>query len=146
MLQTILRCSLFRLLTVMSTDLQSFEPSNSRASIQGSKKPGLMKIGCNPFQVAHVQTARFFIPTTFWLSNLAVMLCRVSGTIKDCSLHVSSYSFASRLRVQVMEQAQTETQNRIFHERICFIHPAFVCTVGHLHSGCRKAFIKPQCI
>ena len=59
------------------------------------------------------QTSRFSIPTILWLSNLVAMFPRASGAIMDSNLHVSSHSYASRLRV--MDQAETETQNGKFH-------------------------------
>ena len=59
------------------------------------------------------QTSRFSIPTILWLSNLVAMFPRASGAIMDSNLHVSSHSYASRLRV--MDRAETETQNGKFH-------------------------------
>ena len=60
-----------------------------------------------------VQTSRFSIPTIFGLSDLVAIFPRASGTIMDSNLHVSSHLYASQL--QVMDQAETETQNGKFH-------------------------------
>ncbi len=62
-----------------------------------------------------VQTPRFYILVIFWLSNLAKMYPRASGTIMDCSLYVSSHLNASILQAMEWDSKWKFSLKNMFH-------------------------------
>jgi hypothetical protein len=74
---------LIQLLTFLSTNVQSLEPSTK----------GSMKLGQTKFDF-YLSFRYRLLDSFFWLSNLVTMVPRASRAIMDSNLHVSSYSNA----------------------------------------------------